>query len=113
MIVAAFGYYHLSHQMMAVHRQHEDNASPLFFFKKIPHGIRLLKGDMFYTRNAREFMRLFGEELSEKDRVILSWFCKEKYSFITACKKAFYPRRWNPQLPVEFVLRGLMLIGKI
>lgn len=113
MIVAAFGYYHLSHQVMAVHRQHEDNASPLFFFKKVPHGIKLLKGDMFYTRNAREFMRLFGEELSEEDRVILSWFCKEKYSFITACKKAFYPHRWNPQLPVEMVLRGLMLIGKI
>ena len=113
MITAAFGYYHSSHQISAIHRQHKDNSSPLFFFSKIPHGIRLLKGDLFYTRNAREFMRLFGEELSEKDREILSWFLNERYSLKTACKKAFYLHRWNPQLLVELVLRGLMLIGKV
>ena len=113
MIAAAFGRYHISHQVMAVHRQHEDNASPLFFFKKIPDGIRLLRGDMFYTRNAREFMRLFGEELAPSDREILSWFQNEKYSLRIACKKAFYPHRWNPGILVEGVLRILMLIGKI
>lgn len=113
MITAAFGYYHISHQISAIHRQHKNNSSPLYFFKKIPHGIRLLKGDFFYTRNAREFMHLFGDELCQSDREILSWFLNERYSFKNSCKKAFYPHRWNPQLPVELVLRGLMLIGKI
>lgn len=113
MITAAFGYYHCSHQVAAVHRQHKDNASPLFFFKKIPHGIRLLKGDMFYTRNAREFMRLFGEELSDDDKEVLSWFLNEGYSFRKSIKKAFFPHRWNPQLSVEIILRGLMLIGRV
>ena len=113
MITAAFGYYHISHQVAAVHRQHEENSSPLFFIKKIPHGIKLLKGDSFYTRNAREFMRLFGDVLDAENREILSWFINDRYSLKLACKKAFYKKRWNPQLPVEFILRCLMLVGRI
>ena len=113
MITAAFGYHHISHQVMAVHRQHAENSSPLHFFKKIPDGLKLLKGDLFYTRNAKEFMRLFGDELKQEDREILGWFVKDGYSFSRAIKKAFYKKRWNPKLPVELVLRGLMLIGRI
>ena len=113
MITAAFGKYHLSEQVEAIHRQHENNASPLFFFKKIPHGIKLLKGDLFYRRSAKEFKRLFGEQLQEKDQIILGWFVNDRYSLITALRKAFYPHRWNPQIPVELVLRALMLIGKV
>jgi len=113
MITAAFGKYHLSTQVEAIHRQHENNSSPLFFFKKIPHGVRLLKGDMFYTNNAKEFMRLFGNQLDKTNRDILSWFIEEKYSLKIACKKAFYSKRWNPQLLVELILRVLMLFGKL
>lgn len=113
MITAAFGKYHLSSKVTAVHRQHERNSSPLFFVRKIPHGIRLLKGDTFYTNQAREFMRLFGDSLEANDRKLLSWFLNERYSFITALKKTFYPKRWNPKLSVELVQRLLMLIGKI
>ncbi len=113
MITAAFGKYHLSGQVEAVHRQHKNNASPLFFIKKIPHGIKLLKGDLFYRRNAKEFERLYGERLSDQDRKILNWFTQDSYSLRLACKKAFYPHRWNPQIPVEIVLRMLMLIGKV
>lgn len=113
MITAAFGKYHLSKKVESIHRQHEKNSSPLFFFKKIPHGIRLLQGDTFYTKNAKEFMRLFGEQLDVEEHKILSWFTCDKYSVRVACKKAFYLKRWNPQLPVELILRALMLIGKI
>lgn len=113
MITAAFGKYHLSGQVEAVHRQHKNNSSPLFFVKKIPHGIKLLKGDTFYTNNAREFMRLFGDELDASDKQILAWFVQTQYSFNTALKKTFYPKRWNPQLSVELILRGLMLVGKL
>ena len=113
MITAAFGKYHLSKQVEAVHRQHENNSSPLFFLKKIPHGIRLLKGDLFYTRNAKEFLRLFGTMLDERDKEVLMLFVQEKYSLKVACRKAFYPKRWNPQILVEIILRGLMLLGKI
>ena len=111
MITSAFGKYHLSTKIEAVHRQYADNASPLYFIKKIPHGFKLLTGDKFYTKQAREFMRLYGDKLPEEDRRLLGWFQMERYSFLTACRKAFYRKRWNPQLKVEIVLRVLMLIG--
>ena len=112
-IVSAFGKYVFSEEIEAVHRQHENNASPLYFFKKIPDGIRLLRGDNFYTRNAREFDRLFLSEMDEGQKEICTLFINEKYSLKTAVKKTFYPKRWNMSLSVEFILRALMLIGKI
>lgn len=113
MIAATFGTYHMSQQVDSIHRMHETNSSPLFFFKKIPDGIRLLKGDTFYTKNAREFYRLFEGDLGENQKKQLALFLNHKYSFLQSLKKAFYPHRWNPKLPVELVVRGLMLIGKI
>lgn len=112
-IVAAFGKYTLSDEIEAVHRQHDNNASPLYFFKKIPDGIRLLRGDYFYTRNAREFNRLFFPEMDDAQKEICALFINERYSLKIAVKKAFYPKRWNMSLSVELILRALMLIGKI
>lgn len=113
MITAAFGKYHLSTKIEAIHRQYEKNASPLYFFKKIPHGFKLIAGERFYNMQAREFLRLYGDYLPAKDRRILEWFTADKYSFKTACRKAFYRKRWNPQIKVEIILRGLMLLGFI
>ena len=113
MIVAAFGKYYMSDEVEAVHRQHNNNTSPLYFFKKIPDGLKLLKGDDLYTRNAREFYRLFQGGLDEEQKEICELFLNEKYRVTAAVKKAFYPKRWNPQIKVEFVIRMLMLIGKI
>ncbi len=113
MITAAFGKYHLSTKIEAIHRQYEKNASPLYFFKKIPHGFKLVAGEKFYNMQAKEFMRLFGDYLSPKDRKILEWFTADRYSFKNACRKAFYRKRWNPQIKVEIILRGLMLFGFI
>lgn len=113
MIVAAFGKYKISDTVEAVHRQHNNNASPSSFFKKIPDGIKLLKGDFFYTKNAREFYHLYGDELSDEQRKLCKLFLNDRYHIMTALRKVFYPKRWNPQIKVEIVLRMLMLIGKI
>lgn len=113
MITVAFGKYYLSEKTEAVHRQYSNNASPLLFIKKIPHGIKLILGDRFYNVQAREFLSLYGKYLSKKDRGILEWFSVERYSFPTACKKAFFKKRWNPQIKIEIVLRFLMLAGFI
>lgn len=110
-ITAAFGKYHMSGQIEAVHRQYSHNASPLFFFKKIPHGWRMLMGDRFYTMQAREFKRLYGSMLSYEDQKLLEWFQMDRYQISTALRKAFYPKRWNPQIKVELILRVLMLFG--
>lgn len=113
MIVSAFGKYYMSENVDAIHRQHENNASPLYFLKKIPDGLQLLKGDDVYTRNAREFYRLFQNNMNSEQKSLCKLFLNEKYRFNAALKKAFYKKRWNPQLKVEIILRGLMLIGKI
>ncbi|MCM1499255.1 MAG: glycosyltransferase [Clostridium sp.] len=113
MIVAAFGEYFMSDEVEAIHRQHRNNTSPLYFFKKIPDGLKLLKGDDIYTRNAREFYRMYADVMSLEQRQLCEWFLNESYHVSTAFRKAFYLRRWNPQLKVEIVLRILMLLGKI
>lgn len=113
MICVAFGECFFSEDVCAIHRLHKNNASPLFFLKKIPDGLRLLKGDNFYNQNAQEFMSLFGQDLETEQREILAWFLNEKYSLKLSCKKAFYIKRWNPNLCVEIVLRILMLFGRV
>ena len=113
MIASTFGTFFMSDKVESIHRMHEKNSSPLFFFKKIPDGIRLLGGDTFYSENAREFKRLFEDDLSTQQKKQLDLFQNRRYSLSKSLKKACYPHRWNPQLPVEIVLRALMLIGKI
>ncbi|MBR1866847.1 MAG: glycosyltransferase [Lachnospiraceae bacterium] len=113
MIVTAFGKYKRSDAIEAIHRQHKHNTSPLFFWKKIPDGIKMLRGDDLYTRNAREFYRLFEDELNEEQREICRMFLNERYQPALALRKAFYPKRWNPQWKVEWIIRFFMLIGKI
>lgn len=112
-IANALGKIHVSKHVVAVHRMHENNASPWTFWKSIPVGLKLMKGDAFYKKNAKECKTLFEEKLKPREREILNWFANDKYSFKIACKKAFYPHRWNCSFPVEIILRMLMLIGKV
>lgn len=121
MIAETFGAWKVGECVDVVHRQHKQNASPFYFMKKIPDGLKLLRGDNFYTRNAREFKRLYTSKeiedasfsMTKEQASICDWFVNERYSLGTGMKKMFYPHRWNPQLKVECVLRILMLIGKI
>lgn len=113
MITAAFGRYHYSHTVESVHRQHSGNASPLYFIKKIPDGIKVLMGNDIYRANASEFLRLYGDRLQGRDLKLCRLFAKEHCTFKEACYKAFYPHRWNPQVKVELILRLLMLFRLI
>ncbi len=113
MIATSFGKHCFSGTIDAVHRVHKNNSSPLYFWKKIPAGFKLIAGDDFYNRNAREFWKLFSSELDEEKKKHCLLFINEQYNFKYACKKAFYKKRWNPQVGIELIQRMLMLIGKI
>lgn len=113
MIVTAFGKWHFSGEIQAVHRIHDTNTSPNTFRQKIAQGIGLLKGDDFYNKNAREFMKLYGPELKEEDRKILGLFVDEHYDLKHALKKCFYSKRWNYRVSTELIFRGLMLLGRM
>lgn len=113
MIIVAFGKYQIGNKPHAIHRIHSSNSSPLNFLRKIPTGIKLLKGDSFYNKQAREFYRIYENELRQEEKVVIQYFLGEKYSITTSLKKCFYPKRWNSQIKIEIIQRLLMLIGKI
>lgn len=113
MITTAFGRYHFAGQVDSIHRMHKNNTSAFYFWKKIPDGIRLLRGDNFYRSNTREFYRVFGNELSENQKRLCLMFMKTQKKPIVSFKKAFYPGRWNPKMSVELIQRILMLVGVI
>lgn len=113
MIAAAFGEIIFDERIVAKHRIHGKNDSPNNIYQKIRRGKQLLSGESFYTKNAREFYRSFYKECDEKQRKLLERFQMRRYSILNACYKAFFPLRWNRNIAVELVLRGLMLIGKI
>ena len=73
----------------------------------------LLKKPNMYTLHANEMWKVFGEELSDKQKKTLNLFLNEHYSFLNAIKKALYPHRWSPIISTEIVLRFLMIVGKI
>lgn len=60
-----------------------------------------------------EFGNIYKDKLNEEDRKLLFLFMKEKYSFISAIKKAFYPKKFRKKLSDEILLRILFLIGKM
>lgn len=60
-----------------------------------------------------EFGNLYMDKLNGEDRKILSLFMNEKYSFIKAIKKTFYPKKFRKKLSDEILLRILFLIGKM
>lgn len=113
MIAAAFGVIIFDNRIVAKHRIHGKNDSPNNMHQKIKRGRQLLSGDSFYTKNAREFYQSFYKECDEQQKKMLERFQMRHYSIFNACYKAFFPQRWNRNIAVELVLRGLMLIGKI
>ena len=57
------------------------------------------------------FKEIFYEKLSAENRQIMDLFGNEKYSFIKAIKKAFYPQRIRSKLIDEIMLRFLFIFG--
>lgn len=69
------------------------------------------KSDIVQT--AREFDRVFGNQINDRECEMARWFAHENYNLKDAVKKAFYPGRWRPSLASEIILRILMITGKV
>ena len=113
MIVTGFGEYCFSDQVDAAHRIHASNTSAVSLRSKLPLLKKLFSGDMFYTRQAIEYKRVYWSKLSKQDKRVLELFDSRRGKFRKAITKAFYPRRWNQRIFEEFGIRFLMFIGKI
>lgn len=58
-----------------------------------------------------EYKKMFYDNLSYENKKVLDIFVQEKYNFLKALKKAFYPQRLRRKLIDELMVRVLFLVG--
>jgi rhamnosyltransferase len=57
------------------------------------------------------FKEIYYNELSDENKKIIDLFSNEKYNFVVALKKAFYPKRIRKSLIDDIMLRIIFIIG--
>lgn len=64
-------------------------------------------------KQLQEYEKLYSNELNEEDKKLLSLFTKNKYNFIIAIRKTFYPKRFRRRFIDEIAVRILFLFGRL
>lgn len=59
----------------------------------------------------REYKKMFYDKLSKENQKLLDIFVQEKYNFIKALRKAFYPQKLRRKLIDDMMIRILFLFG--
>lgn len=112
-IALGFGKIHVNDKVCAMYRRLDSSVTRISFDRKITWAFSVLKGKGDIRDRNIEYYRVYKEQLSLKRAKIASLFGEQKYSFKNSLIKAFYPRRWRPNISSEVVMRCLMLIGKV
>lgn len=60
-----------------------------------------------------DYKNFYYNKLNEKDKKLLNLFAREKYNFLIALRKTFYPKRFRRKIADEISVRFLFLIGKL
>lgn len=70
-------------------------------------------GDMIkdVKKQIIEFGNLYNNNLKEDDKKVIKLFMNEKYNFVNAVKKVFYPKRFRKKLTDEIFIRMIFMIG--
>ena len=119
MICAAFGRVIYDSEFCAVkYRRLENSVSPggkNFISLQIWRFKKFFLNDYFSNIRSqlREFSNLYLEKLKKKDAGIMKLFSNEKYSFVYALKKTFYPVWFRQGILEEIMVRILFLTGKL
>lgn len=61
----------------------------------------------------KEYDKLYSDKLNNEDRKLLKLFTKDKYNFLIALRKAFYPKRYRRKITDEISVRILFIFGKL
>jgi len=61
----------------------------------------------------KDYRDFYYDKLSESDKKLLDLFVVNRYNFIIALKKTFYPKRFRRKLTDEISVRILFLFGKL
>lgn len=113
LIVMKFGNVEFDNRCASYHRRLTYSLSGTSFRARLKWLKGAMKGQSEILPVAKEFDRVFGQQINDKECKINRWFCYDKYSFIKSVKKAFYPHRWRTSFPSELVLRFLMITGRV
>ena len=112
-IANGFGEVEFDDTPMAKYRRLSTSQSRESFAKRIKWFFASSEGESNIKKRSKEFLRVYGDKLSAEKLSVLQLFCDEKYSLTHSLKKAFYPKRWRPNMASELSLRFLMLGGKV
>lgn len=97
----------------AYHRRLGESVSGMGLQNRVRWFCKALKGNAEIDNLTKIFYQTFAEEMNVEDCRILKCFAETKPRIRNSLRKAFYPKRWRSSLVSEFVVRSLMLIGKI
>jgi len=64
-------------------------------------------------KQLQEYEKLYSNDLTEENKKLLKLFTTEKYNFLIALKKAFYPKRFRRKFIDEISIRILFIFGKL
>ncbi len=112
-IALSMGKAHFSQEICAIHRDHGDNVTKITWKKRFLWFWESLQQESEIKKRMQEFDRLFGDQISLENKKILMWFAFSKYHFKYAISKAFYYKRWRPDMMSEISIRILMLLGRV
>lgn len=113
LVAMKFAKVYYSNEPMTYHRRLKNSISANSFEARFKWLCHACKGNAEIRTCTKEFERVFGNKLDDRDCRINRWFCIDKYDFVKSVKKCFYWHRWRPSLSSEIVVRCLMLFGKI
>lgn len=110
LIAISFGKCEFDPRVASKHRRHERSVTLDNNRIKIRWFLRSLNASNEISNNAKEFERVFLEQLNYDEKELLKLFTNKcvRNNVI----RAFYPKRWRPSWPSEISLRWLMLLGK-
>lgn len=112
-VALGFGKVHVNHKICAKYRRLDTSVTRISFMKKITWALSMLKNDGDVKDRNIEYYRVYKKNLPPDKAKIASLFGGRKYSLRKSLIKAFYPKRWRPNISSEIVMRCLMLIGKV
>jgi hypothetical protein len=115
LVIAAFGQFYYGECPKLLYRQHNSNVfgANYSWQKKMSNRVRrLFFSDNPYLRQAKEFDRIYGDQLDLKMKNNLTSYLHYRDSFIERIKFAISPSIVRQRITSNFYMRLLILLGR-
>ncbi len=112
-LVEKFGKAKFDERIACSHRRTEESISSMALKNRIKWFYKTMQGNSDIRTTAKEFDRVFGKKINDRECKMARWFTHDTYSIKDVLKKAFFYKRWRQSLSSEIAVRLLMLLNKI